>query len=168
MSFVDDLLQLANTRAGELATPGMDPRPRKRLAVLTCMDARIDILLLLGLQRGDAHIIRNAGGLVTDDAIRSLTLSQRLLGTDKIVVVMHEGCGLQGVSEQDLANRLASVSVIPNWQSGAFDNVDTALGRGLDLLRGNSHLRTLDIRGLVFDPETGSLREVCGTGDRNP
>src|SRR5918994_1490945 len=136
-------------------------RPRRKLAVLTCMDARIEPLGLLGLEVGDAHIIRNAGGLVTDDAIRSLSASQRLLGTEEIVVVMHEGCGLQGASEDQFGQALADDGVLPTWRLGAFDDVDATLRASLARLRASSELPARDhIRGFVFDPETGALREV--------
>src|SRR5260370_17107999 len=113
MPNADDMLTLARTRARELAAPGLSPRPRRKVAVLACMDTRIDLFPMLGLQRGDAHIIRNAGGLATDDAIRSLSASQRLLGTEEIVVVMHEGCGLDGASEDEFAQALAAHRVLP-------------------------------------------------------
>ena len=109
------------------------------------MDTRIDLFPMLGLERGDAHIIRNAGGLVTGDAIRSLSASQRLLGTEEVVVVMHEGCGLHGGPE-DL---------------GGFDDLDATLRDGIGRLRASRELAAHDhIRGFVFDPETGALREV--------
>src|SRR3712207_4711271 len=120
MGNADDMLAVAAARADELAAPGLDPRPRRKVAVLACMDTRIDLFPTLGLQRGDAHIIRNAGGLVTDDALRSLSASQRLLGTEEIVVVMHEGCGLHGASEDAFARMLAEDGVLPNWRLGAF------------------------------------------------
>src|SRR4051812_23844128 len=94
----DKMLAVATARAHELAAPGLSPRPGRKVAVLSCMDTRIDVFPMLGLERGDAHIIRNAGGLVTEDVIRSLSASQRLLGTDQIVVVMHDGCGMLGAS----------------------------------------------------------------------
>src|SRR3954466_16436996 len=103
MSNADEMMAVAAARAGELAAPGLDARPRRRVAVLACMDTRIDLFPMLGIERGDAHIIRNAGGLVTDDAIRSLSASQRLLGTEDIVVVMHDGCGLNGAPEDGVA-----------------------------------------------------------------
>ena len=108
MPNADEMLAAAAARADELAAPGLSPRPRRKVAVLACMDTRIDLFPMLGLQRGDAHIIRNAGGLVTDDAIRSLSASQRLLGTEEIVVVMHDGCGLHGASEDEFAQRARS------------------------------------------------------------
>ena len=161
MANADDMLAVAAARASELAAPGLDPRPRRRVAVLACMDTRIDLFPMLGLQRGDAHIIRNAGGLVTDDAIRSLSVSQRLLGTDEIVVVMHEDCGLHGASEDGFAQALAADGVLPSWRLGAFDDVEATLRHSLMRLRSSPELTARDhIRGFVFDPEDGTLREV--------
>ena len=161
MANADDMLAVAAARASELAAPGLDPRPRRRVAVLACMDTRIDLFPMLGLQRGDAHIIRNAGGLVTDDAIRSLSVSQRLLGTDEIVVVMHEDCGLHGASEDGFAQALAADGVLPSWRLGAFDDVEATLRHSLLRLRSSPELTARDhIRGFVFDPEDGTLREV--------
>ena len=156
------MLAVAGSRAPELAAPGLSPRPRRKVAVLACMDTRIDLFAMLGLQRGDAHIIRNAGGLVTEDAIRSLSASQRLLGTEEVVVVMHEGCGLQGASEDAFAEALAADGALPAWRLGAFDDVDDALREGLARLRSSPELPARDhIRGFVFDPESGRLRPVA-------
>jgi carbonic anhydrase len=161
MSNADDMMAAAAARAEELAAPGLDPRPRRKVAVLACMDTRIDLFPMLGIERGDAHIIRNAGGLVTDDALRSLSASQRLLGTEEIVVVMHDSCGLHGASEDEFAETLASDGVLPSWRLGAFDDVEDALRRSLARLRSAPELPARDhIRGLVFNPETGELREV--------
>ena len=157
----DEMLALAASRADQLAAPGLSPRPRRKVAVLACMDTRIDLFPMLGLERGDAHIIRNAGGLVTDDAIRSLSASQRLLGTDEIVVLMHEGCGLHGASEDAYAQALAADGVLPTWRLGAFDDIDATLRHSLTRLRSSPELPSRDrIRGFVFDPETGTVREV--------
>jgi carbonic anhydrase len=110
------------------------------------MDARMDLFELLALTRGDAHIVRNAGGLVTDDALRSLSVSQRLLGTEEIVVVMHRDCGMEGTGEP-----------------GAFENVQEELRRGLDRLRNSPELPARDrIRGLIYDPADDSLEEIEG------
>lgn len=161
MSSADEMLKVAAARSAELAAPGLSPRPQRKVAVLSCMDTRIDLFPMLGLQRGDAHIIRNAGGLVTDDAIRSLSASQRLLGTQEIVVVMHEGCGLRGASEDEYARALAADGARPAWRLGAFDDLEAALRDGLARLRSSPELSSRDqIRGFIFDPETGSLREV--------
>ena len=162
MPNADDMLAVASARADELAAPGLDPKPRRKVAVLACMDTRIDLFPMLGLERGDAHIIRNAGGLVTDDALRSLSASQRLLGTDEIVVVMHDDCGLRGASEDEFADALAADGVLPGWRLGAFDDVEEALRQGLHRLRSARELPARDhVRGFVFDPESGRLREVA-------
>ena len=161
MTNADDMLAVAAERADRLAAPGLSPRPRRKVAVLACMDTRIDLFPMLGLERGDAHIIRNAGGLPTDDAIRSLSASQRLLGTEEIVVVMHEGCGLQGASEDEFAAMLRADGALPAWRLGAFDDVETTLRHTLERLRSAPELKVREhVRGFVFDPETGSLREV--------
>jgi carbonic anhydrase len=156
MPNVDEMLTVAAARAGELAAPGLSPRPRRKVAVLACMDARIDPVAMFGLQRGDAHIIRNAGGLVTDDAIRSLSISQRLLGTDEVVVVMHHGCGLQGASEQEFSSGGGAGPI------GAFDDLEETLREGVLRLRSGPELISREhIRGFIFDPETGALSEIA-------
>ena len=161
MANADEMLETAVARAEKLAAPGLDPRPGRKVAVLACMDTRIDLFSMLGLERGDAHIIRNAGGLVTDDAIRSLTASQRLLGTEEIVVVMHDGCGLHGASEDEFHQELADEGILPTWRLGAFEDLEATLRASLSRLRASSELPARDqIRGFVFNPETGTLREV--------
>ena len=161
MTNADDMLAVAAERADELAAPGLLPRPRRGVAVLACMYTWLDLFPMLGLERGDAHIIRNAGGLVTDDAIRSLSASQRLLGTEEVVVVMHEGCGLHGASEDAFADALTADGVLPTWRLGAFDDLEATLRVGLARLRSSPELVARDrIRGFVFDPESGVLREV--------
>lgn len=157
----DEMLEFAGQHAAQLAAPGLSPCPGRKVAVLSCMDTRIDLFAMLGLQRGDAHIIRNAGGLVTDDALRSLSISQRLLGTEEIVVVMHDRCGLCGASEDEFAQMLAADGVLPPWRLGAFEDVEATLRHSLDRLRSSRELRVCGrVRGFVFDPESGALREV--------
>jgi carbonic anhydrase len=157
----DQMLEVASARADQLASPGLSPRPRRKVAVLSCMDTRIDLFPMLGIERGDAHIIRNAGALVTEDVIRSLSASQRLLGTEEVVVVMHDGCGLHGASEDEFAQSLAADGVLPSWRLGAFDDVEETLRNSLARLRSSPELPARGhIRGFVFDPETGELREV--------
>src|SRR4051794_41955461 len=108
MRNADDMLAVAAARSAELAAPGLDPRPRRKVAVLSCMDTRIDLFPMLGIERGDAHIIRNAGGPVTHDAIPSLSAPQRLLGTQGIVVGMHDRCGLHRASSGTVGEELAT------------------------------------------------------------
>src|SRR5919112_5858588 len=154
MPNADDMLDFAAGHPEDLAAPGLSPRPRRQVAVLSCMDTRIDLFPMLGLERGDAHIIRNAGGLVTEDAIRSLSASQRLLGTEEIVVVMHDGCGLHGASEDEYAEMLRGDGVLPTWRLGAFDDVEATLRDSLARLRESRELPRRDhIRGFVFNPE---------------
>ena len=161
MPNADDMLAAAAERADKLAAPGLSPKPRRKVAVLACMDTRIDLFPMLGIERGDAHIIRNAGGLVTDDALRSLSISQRLLGTDEIVVVMHEGCGLHRASDEDFAQALAADGAEPGWRLGGFEDIEATLRASLEKLRASRELVARDhVRGFVFDPETGTLREV--------
>jgi len=167
MPHADEMLRVAATRVTELAAPGLSPRPRRKVAVLSCMDTRIDLFPMLGIERGDAHIIRNAGGLVTDDAIRSLSASQRLLGTEEIVVVMHEGCGLRGASEDEFAQALAADGVLPTWRLGAFEDVEETLRGSLARLRSSLELPAREhISGFIFDPETGALRDVAADAVR--
>jgi carbonic anhydrase len=162
MGNAEEMLSAAAANAEANAAPGLSPRPERRVAVLACMDTRIDLFPMLGIQRGDAHIIRNAGGLVTDDAIRSLSISQRLLGTEEIVVVMHEDCGLLGASEDDFRAALAADGVLPGWRLGAFDDVEATVRHSLARLRASPELpKRQSIRGFVFDPETGAVREVA-------
>ena len=131
-------------------TSGTGPRPRRKLAVLACMDARIELFSLLGLERGDAHIVRNAGGMLTDDALRSLSASQRLLGTEEVVVVMHRDCGMEGHAEL-----------------GGFDDLEVTLRETLDRLRTAPELVAHDkIRGLVYNPEADELEPTDGGSTR--
>jgi carbonic anhydrase len=141
MPCADEMLAVAASRRDQLAAVGVGPRPRRKVAVLACMDARMDLFLMLGLRRGNAHIIRNAGGLVTDDALRSLSASQWLLGTEEIVVVMHDGCGLQGASDDRFAEELAVHGATPHWRLGAFEDLEATLHNGLARLRSSPELQ---------------------------
>lgn len=163
MGAADDMLAAADSASETFAMPGASSKPARRVAVLTCMDVRIDPLPLLGLQRGDAHVIRNAGGLVTDDALRSLSVSQRLLGSEEVVLIMHEGCGLCGASDEEFAEMLAVDGAAREWRLGGFADLEQALRDGLARLRQSPELSKRDsIRGLIFDPQTGRLREPEG------
>lgn len=162
-SNAEQMLAHAAGRAAELAAADLSPRPGRRVAVLTCMDTRIDPYALLGLARGEAHLLRNAGGLVTDDAIRSLSASQRELGTEEVVVVMHEGCGLLGADDNAFAQALAADGAHPPWRLGGFADVEQALRDGLERLRRSPELPHRErISGFVFDPRAGSLRRPAG------
>ena len=135
--------------------------PLTGLAILTCMDARIDVEDALGLRVGDAHIIRNAGGLASEDAIRSLVVSQQLLGTREILVIAHTGCGLHGASESDLRQRVElSTGTATEMGFGAFVDLETMVREQVELLLDEPSLLETPIRGLVYEVETGRLREV--------
>jgi carbonic anhydrase len=138
------------------------PRPRLRIAVLTCMDARIKLFDVLGLKHGDAHILRNAGGLATDDAMRSLLLSQHGLGTQEVMVIQHTDCGLQGLHDADLAGRIEDATGHPvPFAFGGFDDVDASVRASLTQLRAAPWLVRRDaVRGFVYDVATSKLREV--------
>jgi carbonic anhydrase len=165
VSDADEILGGAAGRAPSLAAPDLAAPPRRRLAVLSCMDARFDPQEMLGLGRGDLHVLRNAGGLVTDDVIRSLAASQRELGTEEVIVVMHERCGLLGASDDEFAAALAADGADPPWRLGGFSDLDATLREGLARLRRSPELSHRDaVRGFVFDPATGSLRDVEGAG----
>ena len=125
------------------------------------MDARLDVLRALGLDMGDAHIIRNAGGLATDDVIRSLIVSQQLLGTHEIVVIGHTGCGLLGADEDALRDRMASeTGEALDIAFGSFDDLDASVQASVERLRTHPWLKRVPVHGLVFDVATGRLREV--------
>ena len=139
----------------------MSAEPARKLAVVTCMDARIDVYRLLGLELGDAHVIRNAGGLVTDDALRSLALSQSLLGTRDVMVIQHTGCGLQGDEEEMRARVVEATGADPPSPLGAFADVEESVRRQLETLRSTPYLVEGGMaRGYVYDIESGDLREV--------
>jgi carbonic anhydrase len=135
--------------------------PRSGLAILACMDARLDVEEALGLRTGDAHIIRNAGGLATDDAIRSLIVSQERLGTAEVLVIGHTGCGLEGVDEDEMRGRLeARTGRALDLTFGSFPNVEASVRAQVDRLRAHPWIRPVPIHGLIFDVATGGLTEV--------
>jgi carbonic anhydrase len=159
---VTDRLVDANERyAAAFSDPGMDARPVLQVAVVACMDARLDLHAALGLELGDCHTIRNAGGVVTDDVIRSLTISQRKLGTRSVVLIHHTGCGLESITE-DFRNELElEVGQRPAWAVESFRDVDQDVRQSMQRVRTSPFLlHTDDVRGFVFDVKTGLLREI--------
>ena len=138
------------------------PRPRRKLAVLACMDARLDPARALGLEDGDAHVIRNAGGVVTDDALRSLAISQNLLGTEEVVLIKHTDCGMLTISDEEFADRLESeTGSRPEWRAHAFSDLDEDVRDGIERIRSSPFVPRKDkVRGFVYEVETGRLREV--------
>ncbi|MFF0436473.1 beta-class carbonic anhydrase [Streptomyces sp. NPDC004327] len=152
----------ANARyAADFTDPGMDARPVRRVAVVACMDARLDLHAALGLELGDCHTIRNAGGVVTDDVIRSLTISQRALGTRSVMLVHHTNCGLESLTEDFRHELEDEVGQRPAWAVEAFRDVDQDVRQSMQRVRTSPFLPHIDdVRGFVFDVTSGLLREI--------
>ena len=139
------------------------PRPpARKLAVLACMDARLDPAKILGLQEGDAHVIRNAGGVVSDDALRSLAISQNLLGTEEIILIHHTDCGMLTFTDDEFAEKLeADTGHKPEWPVYTFDDLDANVKASIDKIRNSPFIpKTDNVKGFVYELETGRLREV--------
>jgi carbonic anhydrase len=161
MSTTDDLL--ANNQAyaegfdkGDLPLP-----PGRKLAVLACMDARLDPARVLGLEEGDAHVIRNAGGVVGEDAIRSLAISQHLLGTEEIILIHHTDCGMLTFSDEQFAAQLRDqTGEEPDWDAQAFADLDIDVRDSLRRIRESPFIPHKNVRGFIYEVESGRLREV--------
>ncbi|MGW0392422.1 beta-class carbonic anhydrase [Streptomyces sp. NPDC003042] len=160
-SVIDRLVAANRKYAAQFVDPGMDARPVLRVAVVACMDARLDLHAALGLELGDCHTIRNAGGVVTDDTIRSLTISQRALGTRAVILIHHTGCGLESLTEDFRHELEDEVGQRPAWAVEAFRDVDQDVRQSMQRVRTNPFLpHRDDVRGFVFDVHTGLLREI--------
>jgi len=158
---IDRLVESNRAYAAGFVDPGMDARPVQRVTVVACMDARIDLHAALGLELGDCHTVRNAGGVVTDDTIRSLTISQRALGTRSVILIHHTGCGLQSLTEDFRHELEMEVGQRPAWAVEAFADVDQDVRQSMQRVRTSPFLpHTDDVRGFVFDVTTGLLREI--------
>jgi carbonic anhydrase len=162
VSVTDELL--ANNEAysaafdkGDLAMP-----PAKKVAVVACMDARLNPYGALGLHEGDAHVIRNAGGVITDDEIRSLAISQRLLGTEEIILIRHTDCGMLTFTDDDFKRSIqADVGIKPGWAAESFTDIDEDVRQSIARLEASPFIPHKEsIRGFVYDVATGKLREV--------
>ena len=162
MSVTDDLLRNAERYAeafdkGELPLP-----PAKRVAVVACMDARLIPTRVLGLEEGDAHVIRNAGGVVTDDEIRSLAISQRLLGTQEIILIHHTDCGMLTFTDDEFKRSVQEdTGIKPEWAAEAFSDLDEDVRQSIARILASPFIPNKDsVRGFVYEVETGKLREV--------
>ena len=162
MSTTDDLLHNAEAYAASFDKGDLPLPPARKLAVLACMDARLDPYAVLGLQEGDAHVIRNAGGVVTDDAIRSLAISQRLLGTEEIILIHHTDCGMLTFTDDAFKRSIQDETGIkPEWAAEAFDDLEEDVRQSLARIRASPFIpRKESVRGFVYEVETGRLREV--------
>ena len=163
MSVIDEVLEANQTYARTHELRPLTPRPQRKLAILTCMDTRLSIRTM-GLKTGDAHIIRNAGGIVTDDSLRSLIISHHLLGTEEFMVINHTDCGLMHATEEELRtriqNRTGTAAVAPAFFY-AFKNIDENVRHQLQKLRTHPWIpKEVSARGFVYDVVTGLLREI--------
>jgi carbonic anhydrase len=162
MSVIDDLLKNNEEYGRSFAKGGLPLPPAKPVAIVACMDARLDVHKILGLEEGDAHVIRNAGGVVTDDAIRSLVISQRLLGTREILLIHHTDCGMLTFTDEELKQQIQQeVGIRPPFALEAFPNLEEDVRQSLARLKATPFIPHKDtVRGFIYDVKTGHLNEV--------
>jgi carbonic anhydrase len=162
MSVLDPLLENNRAFAASYAHGHLDVRPSLRLAIVTCMDSRLDVFAALGLADGQAHILRNAGGVITDDVIRSLAISQRRLGTDEVALIHHTDCGLELITDDAFRAELQEAAgIAPAFAIGSFTDVERDVRESIARVRDSPFLLHRDrIRGFVYDVDTGVIREV--------
>lgn len=160
----DEMVASAAQHLAEFHAAPHTPKPARRVAVVACMDARLDLFNILGLEPGDAHLIRNAGGVATDDVIRSLAISQRKLGTREVVLVHHTDCGMLTFTEDEFRTTLLDeTGMRPPWATEAFSDLERDVRNSMQRIRTNPFVPCRDnVRGFVYDVDTGELREVEG------
>jgi carbonic anhydrase len=162
MSTTDSLLEKNQAYAATFDKGDLQMPPARKIAVVACMDARLDPARMLGLEEGDAHVIRNAGGVVSDDAIRSLAISQHLLGTEEIVLIHHTDCGMLTFDDDAFSDRLESeTGRRPEWNAQTFTDLDQDVRESVKRIKEDPFVpRTDSVRGFVYEVESGRLREV--------
>jgi carbonic anhydrase len=162
MAVTDQLLEKNSAYAQSFTKADLPLPPALKVAVLACMDARLDVHKILGLQEGDAHVIRNAGGAVTDDAIRSLVISQRLLGTDEIILIHHSDCGMLTFTDDEVKGQIAQETGIrPPFALEAFGDLEEDVRQSVARVKASPFIpRKAQVRGFVYDVGTGRLKEV--------
>ena len=162
MSVIDELLDNASRYATAFTKGDLPAPPAKRVAVLACMDARLNPYGLLGLSEGDAHVILNAGGVVTPDELRSLAISQRLLGTTEIMLIHHTGCGMLTITEDAFFSDIeAETGVRPSWAAEAFTDLDADVRQNIARIHAETAIPHQDaVRGFIYDVANGTLREI--------
>jgi len=162
MTVIDELLQNATSYAETFDKADLALPPARRIAIVACMDARLNPHALLGLEEGDAHVIRNAGGVITDDEIRSLAISQRLLGTEEIMLIHHTDCGMLTFTDDELRRQIQDeTGVKPAWAAEAFDDLEEDVRQSIARIESSPFIPRKDkIRGFVYEVETGRVREV--------
>jgi carbonic anhydrase len=163
VSVIDELLENAGAYAEDFDKGGLALPPARRIAIVACMDARLDPHALLGLHEGDAHVIRNAGGVITHDEIRSLAISQRLLQTEEIMLIHHTDCGMLTFTDDDLRRQIQDeTGVKPEWAAECFDDLEEDVRQSVARIKASPFIPRKDkIRGFVYEVETGRLREVA-------
>jgi carbonic anhydrase len=162
MTAIDELLENAAAYARNFDKGTLPLPPGRRVAIVACMDARLNPYGLLGLQEGDAHVIRNAGGVITDDEIRSLSISQRLLGTEEIMLIHHSDCGMLTFSDDEFRRDIQrETGLKPEWAAEAFEDLEEDLRQSVARIKASPFIPNKDkVRGFVYEVETGRLHEV--------
>ena len=168
MSVIDELVANNATIAAGLQEVHLDLEPRRRLVIVTCMDSRLDVFAALGLDEGDAHILRNAGGVITDDVIRSLAVSQRRLGTREVMLIHHTNCGMQTLTDDGFRAELQEATgLAPAFAIESFTDLDADVRQSILRVRRSPFLLHQDcVRGFVYDVDTHALREVVVDAER--
>ena len=162
MSQIDELLAHNEAYAQDFDKGDLPLPPARKMAVVTCMDARLSPYVMLGLEEGDAHVIRNAGGVITDDEIRSLAISQRLLGTEEIMLIHHSDCGMLTFTDDDFKAQIQEdTGIKPPWAAESFPDLDENVRQSIARVKASPFIPHKEsVRGFVYDVETGRLREV--------
>ena len=162
MSVTDELLANADAYAATFDKGDLPLPPARHIAILACMDARLNVCGVLGLSEGDAHVIRNAGGIVTQDELRSLAISQRLLGTTEIILIHHTDCGMLTFTDDAFRQSIEQeTGVKPTWAAEAFSDLDADVRQNIARIKAEPSIPHKDsVRGFVYEVETGKLREV--------
>ena len=162
MSVTDELLQNNERYAASFVNGDLPPPPAKGVAIVACMDARLDVYGMLGLEEGDAHVIRNAGGVITDDEIRSLTISQRLLGTREVILIHHTDCGMLTFTDEELKEQIQQeVGIKPHFPLETFADLEEDVRQSIRRIQASPFISHKDsVRGFIYEVESGRLREV--------
>ena len=162
MSVTDELLQNNERYAASFVNGDLPPPPAKGVAIVACMDARLNVYGMLGLEEGDAHVIRNAGGVITDDEIRSLTISQRLLGTREVILIHHTDCGMLTFTDEELKEQIQQeVGIKPHFPLETFADLEEDVRQSIRRIQVSPFISHKDsVRGFIYEVESGRLREV--------
>jgi carbonic anhydrase len=161
MSITDELLANNERHAESFDKGHLQVPPAKKVAVVACMDARLDVHNILGIEEGDAHVIRNAGGVVTDEEIRSLAISQNLLGTEEVILIHHTDCGMLTFTDEQFAQQLEEqTGQKPPFEGHAFSDLDEDVRGAIQRIKDSPFVPNKNVRGFVYEVETGKLREV--------